>query len=257
MAETGSSRTPSRSYSRTSRSKHVSNAPSGLLGLPHDQSGGADRPSEETVPELVGIRDAMGEVDRPHLAILQAMLAQEGVELLVDREPEEVGSGGQILGGCCPGLRDCVQKHAEKASVFGQVPGRQGELATRSEHSHELGHRLVGTTEVQDQEIANHGVETLVERKRVRVRLTEVESGVQAASKGDHRRGVVHREHRGSPLGRAGRRVARAGGEIKQPRPRAYGCGVQERLDQMAGDPRRRSGHTRPPWLPSLRPQRR
>ena len=183
------------------------------------------------------------------------MLAQEGVELLVDRAGRS-RPGGQILGGVCYGLRPRpgARRESERRSAN---PRRQRELATRSEHAREQ------AIAARDDRGARSGRLPTTASKPRRTG-SACASARRKSSLGCRLRareiiaaGVVHREHRGSPLGRAGRHVARAGGEIEQPRPRAYGCGVQERLDQMAGDPAEEAVSTRPPWLPSLRPQRR
>ena len=215
----------------------VSNALPSFLGLPEDERGGSDRSPEQAVPQLVGRCNAMGEGDRLHHAILQAMLAEEGVELVVHRESEEVGSGGQIFGRCCLGLRHRIEKHTQKASSLWQVPGRQREPPARTQHAYEPGHRLLGASEVQDQEIADDCIKrAILERQVVRVRLSQVESRMQSARERDHRSGDVHADHRRASLHRSTRHVARAAGEIHHPRARPYGGSVQKRLNQIPCD---------------------
>jgi hypothetical protein len=62
------------------------------MGLAHDECGDPHRTAEQAMPEVVGARETVGEGDRLHRAILQAVIAQEGVEILVSREAEEVGT---------------------------------------------------------------------------------------------------------------------------------------------------------------------
>ena len=75
-----------------------------------------------------------------------------------------------------------------------------------------------------------------LERKRVYVRLAEVEPRVQPACKGDHRPRDVHSNHGCAVLGRSRRHITGAGGEIEQPRFGADGDCIQERLDESACD---------------------
>jgi hypothetical protein len=69
-------------------------APLDLLTVELDERRGPHRPSEETVPQLVGGRDVVIEPDRVDLHVDQSAAFQQTSELVVVSEPEKRRPGG-------------------------------------------------------------------------------------------------------------------------------------------------------------------
>ena len=176
------------------------------------------------------------------------------VELRLVGEAEEVRALGQIGGRTAPPSATASEKQLEQPRALGEVPRRQREPAARAQDAGELRGRLFGTPEVEDQEVADHGVEGgILERELVRVGLAELELGMKPAGDFDHRGGDVDPDHRGAPLGGAAGRVAGAGRQVEHPRAGPDPGGVEQRLDQAPGDLRRgtrRSPAPAPPRPP-------
>ena len=204
-----------------------------------DDRGGAHRAVQQTVPQLVRTVHGVGERERSHVDIDEALVRQQGSELGGIGEPKEVGPAGTVSGGADADFAYGLQEYAHESCAIGKVPRSERQPSIVCQDTPEFRDGLFGTTEMRDGQIADYRVEgAILEGKRLCIGLLELGPWIPLSGKHDHRLGDVDSGRCRSPVGRPPRQVSWTTGDVEHPSARANVNGVEERIAEPTGQAR-------------------